>query len=242
MTSFFLGEFLGTMTLIIFGSGVVACTLLSNSKGKNNAGWFTIVTGWFVAVVFGVFVAKSAGAPNADLNPCITLAKLYMGIYTVRELLEIWLAQLSGAMLGATIAWLAYYPHWKITDNKSYKLAVFCTSPAIRHYPSNLMAEIIGAAMLVFCVGAIFGHTTPHTLASGLGAYLVGILVWGIGLSLGGATGYAINPARDLGPRIMHAILPMGTKGSSDWAYAWVPIVGPLMGGLIGGLLWKCCF
>ena len=241
MTSYFLGEFLGTMTLIIFGSGVVANTLLSKSKGEN-AGWLTIVTGWFVAVVFGVFVAQSAGAPNADINPCVTLAKFYMGIYTSSQLLQIWLAQLLGSMLGATLAWLAYYPHWQATKNTAYKLAVFSTSPAIRHYPSNLIAEIIGAALLVFCVGAIFGHKTPHVIASGLGPYLVGMVVWGIGLSLGGATGYAINPARDLGPRIMHAILPLGAKGSSDWAYAWVPVIGPLIGGLLGGILWQRCF
>lgn len=241
MTSYFIGELLGTMTLIVFGSGVVANTLLAKSKGEN-AGWLAIVTGWFIAVVFGVFVAQSAGSPNADINPCVTLAKFYMGMYTTPQLLNMWLAQLLGSMLGATIAWLAYYPHWKATSNTAYKLAVFCTSPAIRHYPSNLIAEILGATLLIFCIGALFGHTTLHPISHEFEPYLVGILVWGIGLSLGGTTGYAINPARDLGPRIMHAILPIGTKGSSDWAYAWVPVIGPFIGGLIGGMLWKCCF
>ncbi len=240
MCPYFLGELLGTMTLIIFGGGVVANVLLKHSKGEH-AGWMTITTGWFVAVVMGVFVAQSAGAPNADINPAVTLAKWFLGIYSVSYLLSIWVAQVIGAFIGACIVWLAYLPHWAPTENPTYKLSVFSTVPAIRHYPSNLLCEVIGTAMLVFGVGAIFGKATPG-ITAGLGPYLVGVLVWGIGLSLGGPTGYAINPARDLGPRMAHAVLPIANKGSSEWGYAWVPIVGPLVGGALGALLWKCIF
>jgi glycerol uptake facilitator protein len=241
MAPSFLGEYLGTMTLIIFGGGVCANVLLSKSKGENS-GWMVIATGWFVAVVLAVFVARSAGAPNADVNPCVTLAKFYLGVYTQSAMWSIWLAQLLGGFCGGIVVWLAYLPHWKVTENQLNKLSVFCTTPAIRCYPSNTLCEIIGSIMLVFGVGAIFGKATLSHPASGMGPYLVGVLVWGIGLSLGGPTGYAINPARDLGPRLAHAILPISGKGSSDWAYAWVPIAGPLLGGIIGGVLWKYIF
>lgn len=241
MTSSLLGEYLGTLVLIVFGGGVCANVLLSKSKGENS-GWIVIATGWFVAVVLAVFVARSAGSTNADVNPCVTLAKYYLGAYTWHQLWTIWLVQLAGGFSGAVLVWLSYLPHWKPTENQLSKLSVFCTSPAIRCYPSNLLCEIIGSIMLVFGVGAIFGTATLHHPASGLGPYLVGVLVWGIGLSLGGPTGYAINPARDLGPRIAHALLPISGKGSSDWLYAWVPIVGPLIGGIIGGVLWKYVF
>lgn len=237
----FLGEYLGTLILIILGGGVCANVLLEKSKGANS-GWIVITTGWFVAVVMAVFVARSAGSANADVNPCVSLAKFYLGVYTLHQLWSMWLAQLLGAFCGAVVVWLAYLPHWKATQNQLNKLCIFCTSPAIRHYPSNLLNEIIGSIILVFGVGAIFGKATMYHTASGLGPYLVGVLVWGIGLSLGGPTGYAINPARDLGPRIAHAVLPIAGKGSSDWHYAWVPIIGPLIGGLIGGVLWKIIF
>lgn len=241
MTSYFLGEYLGTLTLIIFGGGVCANVLLAKSKAENS-GWIVITTGWFIAVVLAIFVARSAGAVNADVNPCVSLAKFYLGAYNWQTLLEIWLAQLLGAFSGAIVVWVAYLPHWKVTDDPLKKLSVFCTSPAIRCYPSNLVCEIIGSIMLVFLVGAIFGKATMHHPASGVGPYLVGVLVWGIGLSLGGPTGYAINPARDLGPRIAHALLPIDHKGGSDWHYAWVPIIGPLIGGIIGGVLWQYVF
>ena len=236
-----LGEYLGTLVLIVFGGGVCANVLLSKSKGENS-GWMVIATGWFVAVVLAVFVARSANAPNADVNPCVSLAKYYLGVYTLKQLWEIWLAQILGGFSGGILVWLAYLPHWKATKNQLNKLCVFCTSPAIRSYPSNLLCEVIASVMLVFGVGAIFGKATTYHPASGLGPYLVGILVWGIGLSLGGPTGYAINPARDLGPRIAHAVLPINGKGTSDWAYAWVPVIGPLFGGIIGGVLWKYIF
>ncbi len=241
MQHYLLGEFLGTLFLILFGGGVVANVLLQQSKG-HNGGWITIATGWFVAVVIGVFVAQSAGSPYSDINPAVSLAKYCLGYYTLTKMLLFWSVQLAGGFLGAILVWLAYLPHWKVTDNQQFKLLVFCTAPAIRHYSSNFICEVIGTFALVVGVGAIFGRATMNHPASGVGPYLVGVLVWGIGLSLGGPTGYAINPARDLGPRIAHALLPIAGKGSSDWAYAWVPIMGPLMGGLIGGLLWRLIF
>lgn len=232
-----LGEFLGTLVLITLGGGVVANVCLEKSKAYQS-GWIVIATGWFVAVVIAVFVAQSAGAINADVNPAVSLAKYLLGHYNIQELLGIWLAQLLGAFCGAVVVWLAYLPHWKLTHSQEAKLAVFCTTPAIRNYPANLLCEIIGTMILVVGVAAIFGHATQGKPMPGVGPYLVGVLVWGIGLSLGGPTGYAINPARDLGPRCAHAILPIAGKGSSDWRYAFVPIIGPLIGGLIGAMSW----
>lgn len=232
------GELLGTLCLILLGGGVVANVLLTQSKGSNG-GWITIATGWFVAVVIGVFVAQAAGAPNADINPAVSFAKYLLGFYSIPSLLVIICAQLIGAFIGASLVWLAYLPHWRVTQDPMKKLLVFSTAPAIRHYPSNLLCEVIATALLVFGIGAIFGKAVVSHPASGLGPYLVGVLVWGIGLSLGGPTGYAINPARDLGPRLAHALLPIAGKGSSDWRYAWVPIIGPLLGAAIGALLWR---
>jgi glycerol uptake facilitator protein len=235
-----LGEFLGCVFLILFGGGVVANTLLSKSKGLN-AGWLAISTGWGFAVMGGVFVAKSVGSIQADLNPAVTLAKYLLGgIYSLSDLFPIMLAQISGCFLGATLVWLTYLPHWKETRDPSLKLAVFSTGPAIRHSPSNLMTEVIGTTILVFGIGAIFGKATNNgAISPAMGPYLVGILVWAIGLSLGGSTGYAINPARDLGPRIAHALLPIAGKGKSDWTYSWIPVLGPVLGGIIGAYLWK---
>ncbi len=238
MFDVFLGEFLGTMVLIILGGGVNANVLLEKSKGYQS-GWIVITTGWFVGVMLGVFVAQSTGATNADINPAVSLAKCLLGHYSWPELLGIWVSQLLGAFCGAIIVWLAYLPHWQATQCKQSKLAVFCTAPAIRHYPSNILCEMIGTIILVIGVAAIFGHATSGKVAPGVGPYLVGILVWGIGLSLGGPTGYAINPARDFGPRLAHAILPIAEKGSSDWGYALIPIIGPLLGGLLATLAWR---
>lgn len=236
------GEFLGTMVLIIFGGGVVANVVLSRSKGEG-AGWIAITTGWAIAVIIGVFVAQSAGSEQADINPAITFAKYLLGgTYTTAQLFKTIAAELSGAFLGAVVVWLAYLPHWKVTSNPDKKLAVFSTSPAIKNLPANLLNEIIGTTILVIGVGAIFGAATQGSPVPGLGPYLVGMLVWGIGLSLGGATGYAVNPARDLGPRIAHAILPIPGKGTSDWSYAWVPVTGPLIGALLGAGLWRIFF
>lgn len=232
MLSQYLGEFLGTMMLIILGDGVVASALLRDSKGYQG-GWITITTGWFIAVVMGVFVAQFAGSQNADINPAVSFAKYWMQIYSFSQTLYFSLAQLAGAFMGAVLVWLAYLPHWSRTENPHHKLMVFCTQPAIRDYPANFICEVIATTVLVFGIAAIFGKTTLEVPVKGLGPYLVGVLVWGIGLSLGGPTGYAINPARDLGPRIAHAILPIARKGSSDWSYAWVPIFAPLLGAVI---------
>lgn len=237
MSAHLWGEFLGTMFLIIFGGGVVASTLLAKSKGQDG-GWISITTGWGLAVMVGVFVAQAAGSPNADINPAVSLARyVFNHSYTLSQLFSIMLVQILGAMCGGIVVWLAYYAHWAPTEDALLKRLVFCTSPAIRNFPSNLLNEIIGTAVLVIGVGAIFGKN--HLIAPGFGPYLVGMLVWGIGLSLGGPTGYAINPARDLGPRIAHAILPIPGKGTSDWGYAWIPIVGPLVGGAIGAIIWR---
>ncbi len=234
----YLGEFFGTMMLIILGNGAVASSLLKKSKG-HDAGWIAITTGWFIAVVIGVFVAQSVGSSNADINPAVSLAKYLWHYYTLKQTLLFMAAQILGAFIGAILVWLVYLPHWKETEEKHLKLMVFSTKPAIRAYHHNLLSEIIATAVLVLGVAAIFSKATTHgSPALGLGPYLVGILVWGIGLSLGGATGYAINPARDLGPRLAHAILPISGKGHSDWAYAWVPVVGPLIGGTAAAWLW----
>lgn len=238
---YFIGELLGTMMLIILGDGVVACVLLTKSKGEN-AGWLSIMTGWFVAVTIAVFVAQSTGSPNADINPVITIAKCFLGNYTLVQVPLLIIGQVIGAFLGAIVVFLAYWPHWKVTENTDYKLVIFCTQPAIRCYPANLLTEMIASTILVVGVAAIFGKATHGNLPVGLGPYLVGFLVWGIGLSLGGPTGYAINPARDFGPRLAHALLPIAGKGSSDWAYSWVPIVGPVIGSGLGALIWRFLF
>ena len=237
MYSEYLGEFFGTMMLIVLGNGAVASALLTKSKGYE-AGWIAITTGWFIAVVIGVFVAQSVGSANADINPAISLTKYIWHYYTWDKTILFMLSQLAGAFVGAVLVWLAYLPHWKITTCQQLKLMSFSTMPAIKSYPQNLLSEAIATAVLVLGVAAIFSKATQGNPATGLGPYLVGILVWGIGLSLGGATGYAINPARDLGPRLAHAILPVAGKGSSEWSYAWVPIVGPLLGATVAAWIW----
>lgn len=231
----YLGEFIGTMILIIFGDGVVANVLLSKSKA-HNSGWIVITAGWAFGVVMGIFAAQATGSLQADINPAVTIAKLMNNIYSPSQALLIILSQISGAFIGACIVWLYFLPHWKETEDKEAKLAVFCTGPAIRNYGANLICEIIGTIILIFIVFAIFSKPVG-ALAPGLGPYLVGMLVWGIGLSLGGTTGYAINPARDFGPRLAHAVLPIAGKGSSDWAYSWVPIAGPVIGAAIAYLI-----
>jgi glycerol uptake facilitator protein len=236
MASPFLGEFLGTMILVLLGNGVVAGVVLKRSKAEAS-GWIVITTGWALAVMAGVFVSIACGSSDAHLNPAVTMG------FAVRDgsfvkLAPYIAAQMLGAIAGATLVWLHYFPHWKETPDASGKLACFCTAPAIRSFAANLLSEIVGTFVLVFVVGAIFSKRVAATgPAPGLGAYLVGSLVWGIGLSLGGTTGYAINPARDLGPRIAHSILPIAGKGGSDWGYAPIPIIGPLLGGALAGLL-----
>ena len=236
MTSPLLGEFLGTMVLILLGDGVVAAVLLKRSKAEGS-GWMVVTAGWAFAVMAGVFTAIACGSSAAHLNPAVTMG------FAVRDgnfakFVPYLAAQMLGAIAGATLVWLHYSPHWKETPDASAKLGCFCTAPAIRSTVPNLLSEIIATFVLVFVVGAIFSKNVAATgPAAGLGPYLVGSLVWGIGLSLGGPTGYAINPARDLGPRIAHAILPIAGKGGSDWGYAPIPVIGPLLGGVLAGLL-----
>jgi glycerol uptake facilitator protein len=235
MTSPFLGEFLGTLILILLGDGVVAGVLLKRSKGEGS-GWMVITTGWAFAVMAGVFTAVACGSSDAHLNPAVTLGfAVRTGAYG--KCLPYIAAQMLGAMTGAALVWLHYLPHWRETPDAGLKLACFCTAPAIRKAGANLLSEIIATAVLVFVVGAIFSKSIAATGPGALGPYLVGSLVWGIGLSLGGTTGYAINPARDLGPRTAHALLPIAGKGGSDWSYASIPVIGPLIGGALAGWL-----
>jgi len=239
----FVGELLGTMFLIILGDGVVANVVLNKTKG-NNSGWIVITTGWAMAVMVGVFICISAGAPQGDINPAVTLGKwLIFGTYSAGQAIMTMVAQIVGAFLGAVVVWLSYYNHWSVTPDAGAKLAVFSTGPAISNPVWNFVTEFVGTIVLLFGVGAIFsGATAPGGPAAGLGPYLVGALVWGIGLSLGGPTGYAINPARDLGPRIAHQILPIPGKGDSGWGYGWIPVVAPLVGGVVGALMWQIFF
>jgi len=232
----FLAELLGTMFLILLGDGVVACVLLNQSKGQNS-GWIVITAGWAFAVLVGVFIAAALGS-QAHINPAVTIGfAISTGDWSLAPVYIP--AQFIGAFLGAVLVYLTYLPHWSETPDPGLKLAVFCTNPAIRRLPANLLTEIIGTVTLLFAVAAIVSKSAspPGGPAPALAPYLVGMLVWGIGLSLGGPTGYAINPARDLGPRIAHAILPIPGKGRSDWGYALVPVVGPLIGGAIGGVV-----
>jgi glycerol uptake facilitator protein len=236
MASPVMGEFLGTMIMIVLGNGVVAGVLLKKSKAEGS-GWMVITTGWAFAVMAGVFASIACGSKDAFLNPAVTLGfAIYLGDYS--KLVLYWPAQLFGAFVGAVIVFVHYYPHWKETNDPAAKLAIFSTGPAIRNFAANLVSEIIATFVLVFIIGTIFSKAVAKDgLTAGLGTYLVASLVWGIGLSLGGTTGYAINPARDLGPRIAHAILPIPGKGGSDWSYAMVPIIGPLIGGYFAGFL-----
>ncbi|MBL0939460.1 MAG: aquaporin family protein [Gemmatimonadaceae bacterium] len=237
MPSTVFGEFLGTLVLILLGNGVVAGVLLERSKAKD-AGWMVITAGWAFAVLCGVLVALACGAPG-EINPAVTVGNVVLGTRTPADAVAHIGAQLLGAIVGATLVWLHYLPHWAITNDADAKRACYCTSPAVRNTGSNLVSEVIGTAMLVLVATAI-GSTgvAGATPATNLGPALVAALVWGIGLSLGGPTGYAINPARDLGPRIAHAILPIAGKGGSDWSYAWIPVVGPIVGAVLAALLW----
>jgi len=238
MPSTALGEFVGTLVLILLGNGVVAGVLLEKSKA-NGAGWIAITAGWAFAVLCGVLVAIGLGAPG-ELNHAGTLASVITGTRTVPDAVAHVAAQMAGAMMGATLVWLHYLPHWRETRDQGAILACFCNAPAIRSPVPNLMAEIIGTMVLVLVASAIGSiGVAGATPATNLGPALVGALVWGIGLSLGGPTGYAINPARDLGPRLAHALLPIAGKGGNDWGYAWIPVAGPLAGGALAALLWS---
>jgi glycerol uptake facilitator protein len=236
MASKFLGEFMGTMILILMGNGVVANVLLKRSKAEG-AGWVAITAGWAFAVMTGVFTAIAFGSADAHLNPAVTLG-LAVRSGDFSNVAPYIVAQMLGAMAGAVLVWLNFLPHWTVTPEADLKFACFSTSPAIDSRGPNLFSEALGTFVLILVVAAI-GSKATGTVPPGLGPYLVGMLVWAIGLSLGGTTGYAINPARDLGPRIMHAILPIPKKGISNWGYAPVPVIGPLVGGAVAGLLAK---
>jgi len=232
------GEIFGTMTLILLGDGVVAGVLLNKSKAQNS-GWIVITAGWGFAVLCGVFVAAATGSPQADLNPAVTIGKMIAAGTTVNDGILRIIGEFIGAFIGAVLVWLMYLPHWAETPDQGLKLAVYSTGPAIRNTTTNLISEIIGTFVLVFVIFAIFSKAgvAAGAPAAGLGPFLVALLVWGIGLSLGGPTGYAINPARDLGPRIAHFLLPIAGKGDSDWGYSWIPVVGPIIGGIIAAVL-----
>ncbi len=230
------GEFMGTLILILLGDGVVANVLLKRSKAEG-AGWMVITSGWAFAVMAGVFTAIACGSSDAHLNPAVTMG-FAVSSGQFAKFAPYVLAQMAGAFAGAVLVWLHFLPHWKETPDPALKLACFCTAPAIRRFGANLVSEILGTLVLVLVVGAIFSKAVAVSgPVSGLGPYLVAALVWGIGLSLGGTTGYAINPARDLGPRLAHAVLPIADKGTSDWGYAVVPVLGPLIGGGLAGIL-----
>jgi glycerol uptake facilitator protein len=234
----FLGEFMGTLVLILLGDGVVANVLLKKSKGENS-GWIVIATAWGMAVVAGIFTAIAFGSPGAHINPAITLTvALLSGNWSNVALF--WIAQILGAFAGASLVWMTYLPHWRVTPDAGAKLSIFCTTPAIRNLPANLLTEVIATTCLII-VGFSFGSKAVSSsgLAVGFGPWLWGVLVWALGLSLGGPTGYAMNPARDFGPRMAHAILPISDKGNSDWGYALVPIIGPLIAGGIGAAIIK---
>lgn len=237
----YLAEIIGTMIMLILGDGVVANVLLNKSKGQGS-GWMVITTAWGLAVIIAIFcVGRVSGA---HLNPAVTVALATVGSFPWSQVPGYIVAQIIGAFLGAVVVWLLYLPHFEETEDQQLKLAVFCTAPAIRRPVSNFLAEVIGTVILLFGILAIAANAQKLTNPTGIDLslvfsqavqpILVGFLVWGIGLSLGGPTGYAINPARDLGPRLAHAILPIAGKGNCDWGYAWIPVVAPLIGGVIG--------
>ena len=226
----FVAELLGTCILVLLGDGVVAGVILNKSKAEN-AGWIVITIGWALAVTMAIYAVGSIS--GAHINPAVTLALAVNGSFPWSEVPTYIGGQMAGAFLGACLVWLHYYPHWKATQSADTKLAVFCTGPAIRNTGSNFISEFIGTFVLVFgllLIGA-------NAFTEGLNPLVVGLLILVIGQSLGGTTGYAINPARDLAPRIAHALLPIPGKRDSDWGYAWIPVAAPLAGGVCGALL-----
>ncbi|HYT74447.1 MAG TPA: MIP/aquaporin family protein [Vicinamibacterales bacterium] len=242
----YLAEAVGTMMLVLLGDGVVANVVLERTKGQNS-GWIVIATGWGIAVAMAVYaVGRISGA---HLNPAVTIALATIGSFPWAQVPGYIAAQVIGAALGAILVWLTYLPHWRVTADPGAKLAVFCTGPAIRSTGANIISEMIGTVALLFGILAIAANAQTlskpgdvdlsFVFSRGLQPLLVGVLVFGIGLSLGGPTGYAINPARDLGPRLAHALLPIPGKGSSDWSYAWIPVVAPIAGGIVGAGLYS---
>lgn len=236
MHSPWFGEFMGTMVLVLLGNGVCAAVTLRKTYSADS-GWIVVTSGWAIAVLCGVIVAQGFGSHDAALNPAVTFAgAILSGNWS--NVLSLWSAQLLGAICGSSLMALHYAPHWAPTPDPAAKLGIFCTGPAIKQPLANLFSEILGTMLLIIVAGAIFSPgVAEHGPVAGLGPMLVGALIWGIGLSLGGTTGYAINPARDLGPRLVHAILPIPGKGSSNWGYAPIPVVGPLIGAALAALL-----
>jgi glycerol uptake facilitator protein len=232
----YLSEFIGTLILILLGDGVVAAVLLRNSKAEHS-GWIVITFGWGMAVAIAVYAVVAVS--GAHINPAVTVGLASVGLLPWAQVPGYIIAQLLGAFVGAVLVWLTYYDHWKETDDPVLKLGVFSTIPQIRNTVPNFVTEVIGTAMLLFGVLALVAHTAPFSQGGIIFPLLVGFLVLAIGLSLGGPTGYAINPARDLGPRIAHAVLPIPGKGDSDFSYGWIPVVAPLVGGIIGAVLWS---
>ena len=230
--SSFIAELIGTMMLVLFGGGVVGGVVLNKSKAQDS-GWIVITMGWGLAVAFAVYVVgKYSGA---HINPAVTIGLASIGLFPWAQVPMYIAAQMIGAFIGATLVWLHYYPHWAETEDKDAKLAVFSTGPAIKSPLANLFSEVLGTAILVFGLLGI----GANKFSEGLNPLIVGFFIVAIGLSLGGTTGYAINPARDLGPRIAHFFLPIAGKRDSDWSYAWVPVVGPVLGGVIGAFIYK---
>lgn len=229
----FLGELVGTMVLVLLGDGVVANVSLAKSKGQNS-GWIVIAAGWGFAVAIAVYIC--GWASGGHINPAVTIGLAAIGDVPWPQVPTYLAGQFAGGFLGAVLVWLAYLPHWAETADPGAKLGIFCTAPAIRNAWCNLLCEIIGTAMLL--IGVLGILNTNNELGSGFGPYAIGILVFSIGLSLGGPTGYAINPARDLAPRLAHALLPIAGKGGSDWGYAWVPVVAPILGGVLGAVVY----
>ena len=223
-------EFLGTLILVLLGDGVCAAVNLKKSKAEAS-GWIVIALGWGAAVTIAVYVAGFMGP--AHLNPAVTIAMAIAGNFSWSLVVPFILAQLAGGVIGATLVWLTYLDHWQATEDKGAILGTFATGPAIRNYPANVLTEMIGTIVLVLGLLSF----SQHTFADGMNPLVVGVLIVSIGLSLGGATGYAINPARDLGPRIAHQILPIANKGDSDWSYSWVPVVGPVLGAIIAAVI-----
>lgn len=231
----YVAEFFGTMILILLGEGVVAGVVLKETKSEN-AGWLTIVIAWGLAVALAIYaVGRISGA---HLNPAITVALFLTGDFPGSQVAGYIMAQFAGAFAGAVLVWLHYLPHWNLTDSPAKKLGVFCTAPAVRSAPANLISEIIATMVLV--LGILFIGANEFT--AGLNPLVVGGLIVSIGLSLGGPTGFAINPARDFAPRVAHFILPIAGKGSSDWSYSWIPVIGPLIGGILGAWIFKVLF
>lgn len=229
-------EFVGTAILVLFGDGVVASTVLKKSKGENG-GWVVITLAWGLAVMLGVFIAGPYS--GAHLNPAVTLGLATAGTFSWALVLPYIVAQMLGGFLGAVLVYLYYKDHYDVTDDPVAKLSTFCTIPAIRNYGRNLFSEIVGTFVLVFVILALsMQNNLPEVGMGSLGAFPVAMLIVALGMSLGGTTGYAINPARDLAPRLAHALLPIKGKGSSDWAYSWVPVLGPIIGGFLAAVLY----